>query len=91
MRISDLLSDGRVHLSCEVFPPKRFDGIVGACETARQIARLGPAYMSVTCGAGGTTPGYTLAVAKAVAECGVEPPVPYHLRPGGSQARDGDP
>ncbi|MBR6706569.1 MAG: methylenetetrahydrofolate reductase [Clostridia bacterium] len=73
MRISDLLSDGRVHLSCEVFPPKRFDGIAGACETARQIARLGPAYMSVTCGAGGTTPGYTLAVAKAVAECGVEP------------------
>lgn len=73
MRISELLGDGRVHLSCEVFPPKRFDGIAGACETARQIARLGPAYMSVTCGAGGTTPGYTLAVAKAVAECGVEP------------------
>ncbi len=73
MRITDLLSDGRVHLSCEVFPPKRFDGIAGACETAKQIASLRPAFMSVTCGAGGTTPGYTLAVAKAVAETGVEP------------------
>ena len=73
MKISEILRDGKVRLSCEVFPPKRFDGIAAACDTARQIAALRPAYMSVTCGAGGTTPGYTLAVAKAVAESGVEP------------------
>ncbi len=73
MRISSLLQDGRVHLSCEVFPPKRFDGIAQACQVARDIAALRPAFMSVTYGAAGSTPGHTLALAKAVAETGVTP------------------
>lgn len=73
MRIGTLLQDGRVHLSCEVFPPKRFDGIAQACQTAREIASMHPAFMSVTYGAAGSTPGHTLAVAKAVAETGVTP------------------
>lgn len=73
MRIGTLLRDGHVHLSCEVFPPKRFDGIAQACETAREIAGLHPAFMSVTYGAAGSTTGHTLAVAKAVAETGITP------------------
>jgi len=73
MRISSILSGDKVRLSCEVFPPKKFDGIAHACETAKEIAALKPAYMSVTYGAAGSTPGHTLAVAKAVAEAGVTP------------------
>ena len=73
MRIADILRDDRVHLSCEVFPPKKFDGIAQAKETAAEIARMNPAFMSVTYGAAGSTPGHTLAIAEAVAAEGVTP------------------
>ena len=73
MKIGTLLRDGNVHLSCEVFPPKKFDGIVQASAVAQEIADLRPAFMSVTYGAAGSTPGHTLAVAKAVAEKDVTP------------------
>ncbi len=73
MRISTILADSAVHLSCEVFPPKKFDGIAQACEVTREIAALKPAFMSVTYGAAGSTPGHTLAVAEAVQSAGVTP------------------
>lgn len=73
MKIVSLLQDGKVHLSCEVFPPKRFEGIAQACQVTKEIAALHPAFMSVTYGASGSTPGHTLALAKAVAETGVTP------------------
>ena len=73
MKIGHLLRDGNVHLSCEVFPPKKFDGIAQASQVAQEIADLRPAFMSVTYGAAGSTPGHTLAVAKAVAEKNVTP------------------
>lgn len=73
MRIDTILRDGKVHLSLEVFPPKRFDGIAQASEVAREIARMHPAFMSVTYGAAGSTPGHTLAIAKAVAQENVTP------------------
>ena len=71
MRISTILANEKVRLSCEVFPPKKFDGIAQASEVAREIAALKPAYMSVTYGAAGSAPGHTLAVARAVQ---VQPP-----------------
>ncbi len=73
MRISTILADDKVHLSCEVFPPKKFDGIAQACEVTKEIAALKPAWMSVTYGAAGSTPGHTLAVAQAVQDAGVTP------------------
>ena len=73
MRIVDILRDGRVHLSCEIFPPKRFDGLRQVGDIAREIASLRPDFMSVTYGAAGSTPGHTLEIAKAVQSCGVEP------------------
>lgn len=73
MRIADILKDGRVHLSCEVFPPKQFAGIEQAAVTAQEIAGLGPSFMSVTYGASGSAPGHTLAIAKAVQQAGVTP------------------
>ncbi len=73
MRIDDILRSPGVHLSCEVFPPKKFENISQACEVTREIASLSPAFMSVTYGAAGSTPGHTLAVAKAVADSNVTP------------------
>ena len=73
MRISEILSDGRIHISCEVFPPKKFDGIAQATRVAPESAGLRPSFMSVTYGASGSTPGHTLAVAKAVRDTGVTP------------------
>ena len=73
MRIGTLLRDGRIHLSCEIFPPKKFEGIAQAEKVAAEIAALCPDFMSVTYGAAGSTPGHTLRVAEAVKKSGVEP------------------
>lgn len=73
MRIDHLLKSRRITLSCEVFPPKKFDGIAQVAAVARDIAALHPSFMSVTYGASGSTPGHTLAVAQAVQDCGVTP------------------
>ncbi|MBE5769651.1 MAG: methylenetetrahydrofolate reductase [NAD(P)H] [Clostridiales bacterium] len=73
MRIDSILANGSVHLSCEVFPPKKFDGIFQAKEAAQEIAALKPAFMSVTYGASGSAPGHTLEVAEAVGQSGVTP------------------
>ncbi len=73
MRISTILNTREITLSCEVFPPKRFDGIAQASAVAQEIADLHPSFMSVTYGAAGSTPGHTIAIAKAVAEKNVAP------------------
>ena len=73
MRIDHLLKSRKITLSCEVFPPKKFDGIAQVSAVAREIAALRPSFMSVTYGASGSTPGHTLAVAQAVQDCGVTP------------------
>ena len=56
MRIDHLLKSRRITLSCEVFPPKKFDGIAQVAAVARDIAALHPSFMSVTYGASGSTP-----------------------------------
>ena len=73
MRIDHLLKGRKITLSCEVFPPKKFDGIGQVSAVAREIAALHPSFMSVTYGASGSTPRHTLAVAQAVQDCGVTP------------------
>ena len=73
MRIASILNEKEITLSCEVFPPKHFDGIAQASAVAQEIAGLHPSFMSVTYGAAGSTPAHTIAVAKAVAETGVTP------------------
>lgn len=67
MKITDLISE-KLSLSFEVFPPKTetsFDSVKNATE---EIARLKPAFMSVTYGAGGGTDKYTLDIAKNIKE-----------------------
>ena len=66
MKIIDLLTEEKLTLSCEVFPPKTesvFDSVKHATE---EIAKLKPAFMSVTYGAGGGTSKYTLDIAKNI-------------------------
>ena len=68
MKIIDLLKNDKLTLSFEVFPPKtesNFDSVKSAVE---EIARLRPAFMSVTYGAGGGTSKYTLDIAKNIKE-----------------------
>ena len=66
MKIIDLLTEEKLTLSFEVFPPKTetaFDSVKRATE---EIAKLNPAFMSVTYGAGGGTSKYTLDIAKNI-------------------------
>ena len=66
MKITDILNGDRLSLSFEVFPPKTETGFESVRSAVEQIARLKPAFMSVTYGAGGGTSRYTLDIAKNV-------------------------
>ena len=66
MKINEILKREGFSLSFEVFPPKTdvgFDSVKAAVE---EIAKLCPAYLSVTYGAGGGTSKYTLEIAESV-------------------------
>lgn len=71
MNIAQTLSGSGVHLSCEVFPPKEFARVDEAKAVVRDIAALGPAYVSVTYGAAGKTPQFTRELAQTAQEGGV--------------------
>lgn len=74
MKIRDILSKGQPTLSFEVFPPKTEDKYESVEHAAREIAKLKPAFMSVTYGAGGGTSRYTVDIASALQQqCGVTP------------------
>ncbi len=78
MKITDILRDGRLSLSFEVFPPKTDTSFESVKAATEKIAELRPAFMSVTYGAGGGTSKYTLDIAKDIKEkCGV--PTLAHL------------
>lgn len=74
MKIRDILAEGKPTLSFEVFPPKIQDAFASVEKAAEEIARLHPAFMSVTYGAGGGTSDYTVKIASDLQEnCGVTP------------------
>ncbi len=73
MKISDILSDEKISLSFEVFPPKTSETYESIKESALEIAKLNPDFMSVTYGAGGTTGSYTLDVCESIVRTGVTP------------------
>ena len=78
MKISSLLRQDTLSLSFEVFPPKTESGFDSVKTATEEIARLKPAYMSVTYGAGGGTSRYTLDIAQNIkAQYGV--PTLAHL------------
>lgn len=76
-KIIGILNDGRIHLSCELFPPKQGAELQNSLEIVNRIAAVKPSYMSVTYGAGGSTVGYSAALAKEVQDNGL--PALAHL------------
>jgi methylenetetrahydrofolate reductase (NADPH) len=68
MKINELLNNKALSLSFEVFPPKSETGFESVKEATEEIAKLRPAFMSVTYGAGGGTSRYTLDIAKNIKE-----------------------
>ena len=66
MKIIDLLNEKSCSLSFEVFPPKTSDKYDSVKNATEEIAKLHPAFMSVTYGAGGGTSQYTLDMAKFI-------------------------
>ena len=68
MKIIDLLNRDSLSLSFEVFPPKTETAFESVKEATEEIAKLNPAFMSVTYGAGGGTSKYTLDIAKNIKE-----------------------
>lgn len=74
MKIKDILGKGQPTLSFEVFPPKTVDKYESVERAALEIAKLSPAFMSVTYGAGGGTSRYTVDIAAALKnQCHVTP------------------
>ncbi len=73
MKIRDILAEGKITFSIEVFPPKTSDSLDSVMEAVREIAKLNPSFMSVTYGAGGGTSEYTVQIAKSIQDMGVTP------------------
>ncbi|MBE6662164.1 MAG: methylenetetrahydrofolate reductase [NAD(P)H] [Ruminococcaceae bacterium] len=68
MKITELFEKDKLSLSFEVFPPKTDSAFDSVKEATEEIARLSPAFMSVTYGAGGGTSQYTLDIARNIRE-----------------------
>lgn len=66
MKIVDLLKEDKVHVSCELFPPKQGAQLENVKQVVRDIAQIKPVYMSVTYGATGGTSDYTVDIANEI-------------------------
>ena len=66
MKITQLLQQDKLALSMEVFPPKTETAFESVKAATEEIAKLRPAFMSVTYGAGGGTSQYTLDIAQNI-------------------------
>ena len=55
MKIKDILANGKVNVSCELSPPKELTSLRNTAEIVAELAKLNPAFISVTYGAAGTT------------------------------------
>lgn len=77
MYIRDQLSDDKVCLSLEIFPPKPGGDILAMYRVVKQMTALRPDFISVTYGAGGGTAKTTVDIADFVQQQGV--PALAHL------------
>lgn len=71
MKISEILSNDNITISCEMFPPKKGTQLQNYKETAAKMAALGPSWLSCTYGATGGTSDYTVEIADTINSCGV--------------------
>ena len=77
MKLTDILNNGKLSLSFEVFPPKTDTAFNSVKTATEEIARLNPSCMSVTYGAGGATSQYTLDIAQNIKKQYNVPMVPH--------------
>ena len=66
MKLIELFSQDKMHLSFEVFPPKTSTAFDSVKHAPEEIAKLSPSFVSVTYGAGGGTSRYTLEIAENI-------------------------
>ncbi len=66
MKISELLQTKEITISCELFPPKKGSELQKAHELVQDMAKLKPAYISVTYGASGGISEHTVDMANEV-------------------------
>ena len=78
MKITQQLqSTDRPLISVEFFPPKTDAGRTAFNQTARELLRLSPDFVSVTCGAGGTAAGPTLEISTQLQGQGYSAVMPH--------------
>lgn len=66
MRVIDQLNQGTPVFSFEFFPPKTTEGEEALFKTVAKMRDLEPSFVSITCGAGGSTRGRTVEWAKRI-------------------------
>ena len=66
MKIIQRITEDKINISFEIFPPKTDLGIDSVMETAGKIAMLDPSFISVTYGAGGGTSKNTVKIASHI-------------------------
>ncbi len=71
MKISDILKEKEITVSCEIFPPKLGTELDQSRKIVAEIAALKPDFISVTYGAAGSTARFTAELAEEVEHCGV--------------------
>ena len=62
MKISEILKQDKVTISCEIFPPKKGAQLENYKSIVAEMAKLKPAYISCTYGATGGTSDYTVEI-----------------------------
>jgi methylenetetrahydrofolate reductase (NADPH) len=77
MAILSSLRASRPTLSFEFFPPKNDLGSEELLETVNELGKLDPAFVSVTCGAGGTTRERTREVVQRIIQDTNVPTIPH--------------
>ncbi len=66
MKIIESLNSKKVTVSFEIFPPKKQDAFESVKNAAIELTSFHPDFISVTCGAGGTTKSNTAEIAKII-------------------------
>lgn len=77
MKVSQILKEDKVTISCEMFPPKQGTMLENYKGIVAEMAKLKPAYLSCTYGATGGTSDYTVEIADAINSHGI--PAIAHL------------
>ena len=71
MKISQILNNKKITVSCELFPPKVGEQLPQSRIVAAETAKLKPDFISVTYGAAGSTAGFTAELAEEIESCGI--------------------